>query len=313
MPFPPALALAASLAGAMLLAGCSSDATSPSGTPALSQADADAASDVLVADAADLSDGATSTSSAPTGADFSLTARGALGPWWSRLCSPAPTITTLNATTSYVFVECGISNPNRPLEAIVRNGEVDVTAQAGSRTVAFKDFSKEWIRIALTTGKPDTASATRNGTRETTSDGTTLTHKVYGLGDPASTDMQTDFVHVDHSTSQHLRNWNSSFAADVAGSIVNDEPLPSGTWTISGTGTWSHTPAGSGTTRSWTFVASTNDLHYNATCTTTPQFDAGTLSVNATNRQNGSTATFTITFTACGQYTTTITRAQSVG
>jgi hypothetical protein len=44
-------------------------------------------------------------------------------------------------------------------------------------------------------------------------------------------------------------------------------------------------------------------LHYNATCTVVPRFDAGTLTAVVT--RNGATSTVTVQFTACGTYTVT--------
>ncbi len=296
------------LAAAMVLAGCSSDTAGPSSAPAMSQAEASAASDVVVADAADLSDG--STASSGNGATFSIASTGAAAasaPWWSRACTPAPTITVSGGTTTYTFDNCTISRPVS-LESIIRNGQVAVTTGGGIRTVEFTDFSKEYIRIALATGKPDTTSETRTGTRQTTGDATTLTHKVFGLGDPAATFMVTDYAYRDKSTSEHQRNWHATFTADVAGAIAADQPLPSGVWNIAGNGTWTRTPAGSSTPKSWTFTTTASNLHYNTTCVSTPQFDSGTLTVQSTNKQTGGTTTFTITFTACGTYTTTITK-----
>ena len=114
--------------------------------------------------------------------------------------------------------------------------------------------------------------------------------------------FETVFTYPDNSTATHVRNWNSTFTADVAGSIQPDAPLPSGTWSIDGTSTWTRGD------RSYDLIVSTNpDLHYNATCTVRPKFDSGTLHVQVT-RMNGTETqqmTVTIAFTACGQYTVT--------
>jgi hypothetical protein len=57
-------------------------------------------------------------------------------------------------------------------------------------------------------------------------------------------------------------------------------------------------------TRTYSLTVTTNPpLHYTATCTTFPRFDAGTLTAAIT--RNGQTMNVVIQFTACGQYTVT--------
>ena len=90
----------------------------------------------------------------------------------------------------------------------------------------------------------------------------------------------------------------STFTADVAGSIVPQQPLPSGNWSIGGTSSWTR-----GANTYALTVTTGPALHYNASCTTAPRFDAGTLTVVAT--RGGRTATLTIAFTACGERTVT--------
>ncbi len=113
-----------------------------------------------------------------------------------------------------------------------------------------------------------------------------------------STNLQTQYLFADGSTATHLRNWSATFTADVAGSIKPDTTLPSGTWSITGTSSWTR---GSNT---WSLTVQTNPaLHYNATCTLAPRFDSGTLTAVVT--QGSKASTVTIKFTACGQYTVT--------
>ena len=233
------LLLPALAAAALGLAACSSTSTTGPTTPAMSQAEANAAADVIVSDMSDQTDGATSTSSSPS---FSMTAApvttpslavAATGAWYFTACSPAPTVTVNGSTTSYVFDNCAISRLV-PLETLTRNGQVDVTLGAGSRTLVFTNFEKTWERVSFLTGQSITTSATLNGTRSISDDGTTLQHHVYGTGDPASSLFQTNYVFADQSTAEHQRNWQGTFTADVASSIVPDQPLPAGTWSVTG-------------------------------------------------------------------------------
>lgn len=307
------LLLPALAAAALGLAACSSTSTTGPTTPAMSQAEANAAADVIVSDMSDQTDGATSTSSSPS---FSMTAApvttaslavAATGAWYFTACSPAPTVTVNGSTTSYVFDNCAISRLV-PLETLTRNGQVDVTLGAGSRTLVFTNFEKMWERVSFLTGQSITTSATLNGTRSISDDGTTLQHHVYGTGDPASSLFQTNYVFADQSTAEHQRNWQGTFTADVASSIVPDQPLPAGMWSVTGNSTFTRNQGTSGQ-KVWTFSAAGSGVHYNPACTSAPQFDAGTLTVQAANAQTGTTTTFTITFTACGQYTATITKS----
>jgi hypothetical protein len=307
------LLLPALAAAALGLAACSSTSTTGPTTPAMSQAEANAAADVIVSDMSDQTDGATSTSSSPS---FSMTAApvttpslavAATGAWYFTACSPAPTVTVNGSTTSYVFDNCAISRLV-PLETLTRNGQVDVTLGAGSRTLVFTNFEKAWERVSFLTGQSITTSATLNGTRSISDDGTTLQHHVYGTGDPASSLFQTNYVFADQSTAEHQRNWQGTFTADVASSIVPDQPLPAGMWSVTGNSTFTRNQGTSGQ-KVWTFSTSGSGVHYNPACTSAPQFDAGTLTVQAANAQTGTTTTFTITFTACGQYTATITKS----
>ncbi len=307
------LLLPALAAAALGLAACSSTSTTGPTTPAMSQAEANAAADVIVSDMSDQTDGATSTSSSPS---FSMTAApvttpslavAATGAWYFTACSPDPTVTVNGSTTSYVFDNCAISRLV-PLETLTRNGQVDVTLGAGSRTLVFTNFEKAWERVSFLTGQSITTSATLNGTRSISDDGTTLQHHVYGTGDPASSLFQTNYVFADQSTAEHQRNWQGTFTADVASSIVPDQPLPAGMWSVTGNSTFTRNQGTSGQ-KVWTFSTSGSGVHYNPACTSAPQFDAGTLTVQAANAQTGTTTTFTITFTACGQYTATITKS----
>ena len=307
------LLLPALAAAALGLTACSSTSTTGPTTPAMSQAEANAAADVIVSDMSDQTDGATSTSSSPS---FSMTAApvttpslavAATGAWYFTACSPAPTVTVNGSTTSYVFDNCAISRLV-PLETLTRNGQVDVTLGVGSRTLVFTNFEKTWERVSFLTGQSITTSATLNGTRSISDDGTTLQHHVYGTGDPASSRFQTNYVFADQSTAEHQRNWQGTFTADVASSIVPDQPLPAGMWSVTGNSTFTRNQGTSGQ-KVWTFSATGSGVHYNPACTSAPQFDAGTLTVQAANAQTGTTTTFTITFTACGQYTATITKS----
>jgi hypothetical protein len=129
------------------------------------------------------------------------------------------------------------------------------------------------------------STETWNGTRTMTRDSSSLTQ--------AETAFITQFALPDNSAPTHTRTWTSTFTADVAGSIVANQALPSGTWTITGSDTWTI-----GSTSYGLSLSTTTTLHYNAGCTATPRIDAGVL--KATLTQGSSTGVVTITFLGCG-------------
>jgi hypothetical protein len=110
-------------------------------------------------------------------------------------------------------------------------------------------------------------------------------------------DFHTDFTFPDGSTASHVKDWSATFTADVAGSIGRGR-LPSGTWDITGTSTWTRGD------RTYSLAVTTDpDLHYNASCEEAPRFDSGKITTVVTRA--GTTSTVTVEFTACGQYTVT--------
>ena len=135
------------------------------------------------------------------------------------------------------------------------------------------------------------ASFTVDGTRELIRDSSTISQ--------TSTDFRTVYRFADGDSVVHLRNWAIVFNADVAGSIHRDAPLPSGTLTVNGTSTVTFNDS----TVFSLDVTTPTTLHRDAGCTERPQFDAG--KVVAVVMRHGETATITIEFTACGQFTVT--------
>src|SRR5258708_12763656 len=91
-------------------------------------------------------------------------------------------------------------------------------------------------------------------------------------------------------------NGQVPFTADPAGSIREEAARPSGKLDVNGTATFTRD------TNSFALTVSTSPvLHYNATCTVRPKFDAGTFKAVVT--KNGATSTLTIAFTASCTFT----------
>ena len=277
---------------AVAAAACSNDGTAP-GTPFLSQIQADTMSEELAFDAEDQISGATASGVASSSAGAPA---GPLAPSGPAQCTPtrspaSPTDTDGDGVADTVrldFTGCVFS---WPLETDTVRGTIDVldpTKTVSDHAVERIFTNLALVRVFTISGK--WTSATRNGTRMTNWDATTLQH--------SETNFRTDYVFRDGATASHVKTWSSRFTADVPGSIQRDAPLPSGTWSINGTSSWTRG------TRSYALTVTTNaPLHYNASCDKFPRFDAGTLQAAVT--RNGQTMIVSITFAACGVYTVT--------
>jgi hypothetical protein len=150
----------------------------------------------------------------------------------------------------------------------------------------FTNFRRATVNLVSST----TRALTDNGARTASHDMTILR--------TSETNFRTDYVYGNGATAEHVRTWTVLFTADVAGSIQPNALLPSGTWTVTGTSAWTRSHS------SYSLTVTTNPpLHYNASCTTAPQFDAGTITAVVT--QGTHTMTVSIQFTACGKYTVT--------
>lgn len=287
----PALAVVA-----LAVTACTKDNTAPT-TPLMSQAQAADLASSVVADVADEMGTATmdGAGSGSLGA-ASISASAPFGSATATQClptvSPTPVVNSdgdwVPDSVRFDFTGCVIT---LPLSVDSISGTIDLI----DPTPLSKDYAVERIftdfrhvSVRLLTGK--TSSVTQNGKRMVSHDTTTL--------QSSETNFRTDFVFADGGTAEHVRTWEAIFTADVAGSIRRDQLLPSGTWSVNGTSSWTKGD------KSYSLTVTTNPaLHYNSTCTAAPRFDAG--KITAVVVRNSQTMTVTIEFTACGQYTVT--------
>jgi len=279
--------LVAATALALGLAACSS---MEGPNAALTQQEAQSVADVVVADAASLADAA--SYDAASGVPMASV------PASATTAQPCPAISPLPVVNSdgdmppdsvhFDFTGCVIQ---RPLETVTLSGMIDFvdptpTVPDHSHRTRFTDFTRTVTKLLYS----KTTSIELNGVRTFTGTADALEH--------SETNFRTDYTYADGSTATHVKTWSSTFTADVPGSIAFGSPLPSGTWNIAGTSTWTHGD------RTYSLSVTTNPpLHYNADCTVAPKFDAGTISAVVT--RNGQTMNITVQFTACGQYTVT--------
>ena len=279
--------LLAATALALGLAACSS-MEGPNAL--LTQQEAQSVADVVVADAASLADAA--SYNAASGVPMASAPANATTAQPCPTISPQPVVNSDGDTppdsVHFDFTGCIIQ---QPLETITLSGAIDYvdptpTTTDHSARVRFTDFTRTVMK--LLSGR--TTSVELNGVRTFTGTADVLEH--------SETNFRTDYTYADGSTATHLKTWSSTFTADVPGSIQFGSPLPSGSWNIAGTSTWTRGD------RTYSLFVTTNPpLHYNADCTVAPKFDAGTISAVVT-RSSGMT-TITVQFTACGQYTVT--------
>ena len=277
------------------ITACNGDGTAP-GTPVLSQAQADSLAQTVVGDV--IGEIATATLDGSNGAMAAapVNASGPVASTAATQCIPAKSPTPVADADNdgvpdsvrFDYAGCVIS---RPLSLDSLSGTIDLidpTAAVADHAVkrVFTDFKR--ITVILLSGNK--SSVTDNGVRQASHDGTTL-HS-------SETNFRTDFVYANGNTAEHVRTWESIFTADVAGSIQPNTLLPSGTWSVNGTSSWTR-PRG---TNSLT-VTTNPALHYNASCTDAPRFDAG--KITAVVVRGIRTMTVTIEFTACGQFTVT--------
>ena len=273
------------------LAACRTEQMASPHTSILTQAQADSLGDVVSADVQSELDAATASSGlgfipgAPVGP---LTAN-------PLFCvpqiSPTPPADAdsdrVPDSVRITFDNCAIGFNNQDT---VR-GTIDIvdpTPAVHDRAIkqVFTDFERIFVDR-----HGHRASFSVNGAREIIRDSSEISQ--------TSTDFRTVYAFANGDSVVDVRNWAIVFTADVPGSIHRDAPLPSGTLTINGSSTVTFNDS----TVFALAVTTPTTLHRDATCGQRPQFDAG--KVVAVVTRHGATATITIEFTACGQYTVT--------
>lgn len=272
---------------ALVLAGCNNEGP----VPVLTQAQADSLALVVTTDASALVEG--SVSDATTGVPIAGAPGIVAAP---EVCISKSTSANSDAdpvpdSMRVTFTGCTLTVGN---ETATVNGIIDIIDPTPTTTDhALKTVYTDFLRSVTNTLTNKTRSVKENGTRMVSGDASTLQR--------SETNFTTVYYYANSDVATHVRTWSATFTADVAGTIRPDS-LPNGNWNVTGTSTWTH---GS---NSYTLAVTTNpQLHYTATCTVAPRFDAGILTAVVT-KQNGATSaqmTITVQFTACGQYTVT--------
>ena len=289
------LALGTAVALALGVTACNNDSTTPA-TPIMSQIQAESLANTVVGDVAGEIATATKDGSSGAMATAPVSASAPAGSSMVTQCipakSPSPVTDADNDgvpdSVRFDYAGCVISFP-LALDSL--SGTIDLidpTKSVADHSVerVFTDFKR--VSVNLVSGAK--SSVTYNGTRMASHDGTTLRS--------SETNFRTDYVYPNGGTAEHVRTWESIFTADVAGSIMPNAVLPSGTWSVNGSSSWTRG------LNSYSLTVTTNPaLHYNASCSNAPRFDAG--KITAVVVRNSKTMTVTIEFTACGVFTVT--------
>jgi hypothetical protein len=292
------LALAGAAAALVLVTACNNERGTAPTTPLLSQSQAESLATTVVADVAgEITTAAMDGSGGGgLGATAPLSASAPAASTTATQClpteSPTPVVDAdkdgVPDSVRFDYAGCVIS---RPLAIDSLSGTIDLidpTKLVADHAVkrVFTDFKR--VTVNLVSGAK--SSVTDNGVRQASHDGTTLRS--------SETNFRTDYVFANGGTAEHVRTWESIFTADVAGAIMPNALLPSGTWSVNGTSSWTRGQ------HSYSLTVTTNPpLHYNASCTAAPRFDAG--KITAVVVRGSQTVTVTIEFTACGVYTVT--------
>src|SRR6266851_1418640 len=288
--------MGAAVAAVLAVTACNTDHSTAPPAPLLSQAQAESLAKTVVSDVAGAVSTATMDGSASAMASAALFASTSSGISSGSQCIPTRSPATpldsdkdgVPDSVRFDYTGCVLSFP---LAIDSLSGTIDLidpTKTTPDHAVerVFTDFKH--VTVNLLTGA--NTAVTDNGVRMASYDSTTLRS--------AETNFRTDYVYANGGTAEHVRSWESLFKADVAGSIQPNTVLPSGTWTVNGTSAWTHGH------QSYSLTVTTNPpLHYNASCTKAPRFDAG--KITAVVVRGGQTMTITIQFTACGEYTVT--------
>jgi hypothetical protein len=285
----------AAVAAVLGVTACNNDhSTAP---PALlSQMQAESLAKTVVSDIAGAVSTAAMDGSASAAASAALVASASVGTGSASQCVPARSPATpldsdkdgVPDSVRFDYTGCVLSFP---LAIDSLSGTIDLidpTKTTPDHAVerVFTDFKRATVNLLSGAN----TAVTDNGVRMASHDTSTLRS--------VETNFRTDYVYANGRTAEHVRTWESLFTADVPGSIQPNALLPSGTWTVNGTSAWTRGH------QSYSLTVTTDPLlHYNASCTKAPRFDAG--KITAVVVRGGQTMTVTIQFTACGEYTVT--------
>jgi hypothetical protein len=277
----------------MALGACS-DGNGPSSNPSsISQVEANDLGSDVAEDIDDLAE--LSIYDQSNGVPFQFASANAAPPAACVTVTPTPPTNSdgdaVPDSARFDYSKCGFS---RAGGAVIDSlgGTIDIldplplATSLGVRRI-FTDFARKRVNTAFPLRS---FTAVHNGVREWGGNADTLGHTI--------TNFVSVWTHPSGRTTTHEKDWVAKFTAATPGTISLLTPLPAGTFTVNGTGSWS-SPA-----RTFSVAISTvTPLVYDPSCTVSPRFTAGELALVVT--RNAQVTNVSIVFTACGSYTVT--------
>ncbi len=304
MSNPPIRLGAVLLAALSLGLGACSDSSAPSSNlNALSVSQAQSLGADVAQDMDDFAEFSSFNTS--TGAAFAVQAPGA------RINTPPPSCATVTPqppvnsdgdlvpdSVRFSYNDCVFTRGNGAIIDSL-SGTIDFLDPLPTVTsVGVKHIFTDFRRSRTNTLFPARSfSAVDNGIRQWGASADTLGHTI--------TNFVTVRTFAGGRSHTHTKDWVSKFTATTPGSIALGSPLPAGSWTLDGTGSWTDG------TRTWSETISTSTpLLYDPTCAASPRFTAGRLDLVMT--RNTEITNVQIDFTGCGQVLITRTVAGTV-
>jgi hypothetical protein len=293
MSNPPIKLGVALLAALSLGLGACSDSSAPSSNlNALSAGEAQSLGADVAQDMDDIAE--FSSFNGSTGVEFSLSSSGA------RINTPPPGCATITPqppvnsdsdlvpdSVRFAYNDCVFTRANGAIIDSL-SGTVDfLDPLPNQNSIGVKHIFSDLRRSRTNTLLPARSfSAVHDGTREWGASVDTLGQTI--------SNFVTVRTFAGGRSHTHTKNWVSTFTATTPGSIALGLPLPAGSWTLDGTGSWTNG------TRTWTeSIVTTTPLLYDPSCTASPRFTAGRLDLVMT--RNTETTNVQIDFIGCGQ------------
>lgn len=293
MSNPPIKLGVALLAVLSLGAGACSDSSAPSSNlNALSAGQAQSLGADVAQDMDDLAE--FSSFNGTTGVEFAVSSSGA------RINTPPPSCATITPqspvnsdgdlvpdSVRFAYNDCVFTRANGVLIDSL-SGTIDfLDPLPNQNSIGVKHIFTDLRRSHTNTAIPARSfSAVHNGIRQWGASADTLGHTI--------TNFVTVRTFAGGRTHTHTKDWVSKFTATTPGSIGLGLPLPAGSWTLDGTGSWTDG------TRTWgETIATTTPLLFDPSCSVSPRFTAGRLDLVMT--RNTEVTNVQIDFTGCGQ------------
>jgi len=273
----------------LVAAACATDSAAPTGTPSLSNAEAQLVGHEVAGEVEDVAGSFTfGDLLVPSFASAGVAPSDPVQPAPAANC---PTITPNppvdadgdhvpdDVTLNFTLPDCSFSRDGATFEITGSIHITDPSTTAFGIRIAFTDLQHKFTRAS-----GEFFSTRLNGARQVL-----RSASEFSLHDTTTVDRESS----EHGPSQLAKAWLVGFVADAGQTLDQRWHLPSGNLTVNGSmsrtrGTTSHSFA----------VTTVTPLHHDATCTTRPAFTSGEILVVKTGPDG--TVTIHVVFNGCG-------------